>query len=164
MKTYKLILIAALVLICGCSGYRAGTLLPEHIKTVSVPIFKNSSGEPNIETEATNAVINQINIDGTLKVVETDADALLTCELVDYKRRPLRYGDGRPNEYRIIISVTATLTDLRENKPMWADKRIRGRTDFLVQGNLPAAEREAIPDALTDLAHDIVEQVVEGWE
>jgi len=164
VKATKIILSAALIMICGCWGYRAGTLLPEHINTVSVPIFRNSSSEPNIETAATNAVINSINIDGTLKVVQQGADALLECEIVDYKRRPLRYGSGRPDEYRIIITVSATFTDLQQDRPFWSEKRISGQTDFLVRGNLPASEREAIPDALSDLAHDIVEQVVEGWE
>ena len=56
----------------------------------------------------------------------------------------------------------ATLTDVKKDKPLWSQKRISGETDFFVRGNLPAAEREAIPNALTDLAHDIVEQVVEG--
>ena len=164
MKSYKIILVVALISVCGCMGYKAGTLLPGHVKTVSVPIFKNSSGEPNIEATATNAVINKINIDGTLKVVEEEADSLLTCKIIGFRRRPLRYGSGRPDEYRVIVTAEATFTDLTQNQPFWSQKKITGRTDFLVQGNLPASEREAIPDALDDLARNIVEQVVEGWE
>ena len=165
MKPYKLLILLILILICGCWGYRVGTLLPGHIQTVTVPNFKNSSGEPNIETPATNAVIDQINIDGTLKVVDKNADALLEVEIVGYVLRPLRYdARERAREYRLTISVLATLTDLKEKRPLWTRKRISGNNEFFVRGNLPATEREAIPDALEDLAHDIVEQVVEGWE
>jgi Lipopolysaccharide-assembly len=164
VKSYKIIFVMALISICGCMGYKAGTLLPGHVKTVSVPIFKNSSGEPNIETTATNAVINKINIDGTLKTVDKEADSLLKCTIIGFKRRPLRYGSGRPDEYRIIVTAEATFTDLTQNRPFWSQKKITGKADFLVQGNLPASEREALPLALEDLARNIVEQVVEGWE
>ncbi len=166
MKKKNLFTIIIMIFLVGCLGYRVGTLLPAHIKSIAVPTFKNSSPEPDIEIQSTNAVIKQLKVDGTLKVVSKEqADVLLRCEIIDYKRTPLHYTEGTtPSEYRITIVVSATLTDLKKNEELWANKIIRGNVDFRITTSLPASEREALPDAIEDLAHDIVEQVVEGWE
>ena len=159
------VLLAAMMVAGGCGGYRVGTLLPEHIKTIAVPVFVNGTDEPNLETRATTAVVNQLNTDGTLRVVaENEADVVLTVRIVNYQRKPIRYtGVTRPDEYRITITVRATLRDTRVAADLWKDVRLSGSTEFVVGAGLPASERRARPEALDDLAHDIVEQIVEGW-
>ena len=150
----------------GCAGYQVGTLLPEHIKTIAVPVFVNDTAEPNLEIQATTAVINQLNIDGTLSVVreDEDPDVVLKARIIKYERKPVRYiGATRPAEYRITVTVVATLHDRREGTDRWKDTRLSGNTEFAVGGSLPASERWARPEAIEDLAHDIVEQIVEGW-
>jgi len=148
----------------GC-GYRVGTLLPEHIKTIAVPVFVNETNEPQFEIQATNAVINQLATDGTLRVVpEGEADVVLSVRLIRYERKAIRYtGATRPAEYRLTVTVLATLHDTREGTDLWKDVRLSGNTEFVVGAGLPAAERRARPEALEDLAHDVVERIVEGW-
>lgn len=150
----------------GCAGYHVGTLLPEHIKTIAVPVFVNATNEPNLEIQATTAVINQLNTDGTLTVVneDEDPDVVVRARIIRYERKPVRYsGATRPAEYRITVTVVATLHDTREGTDLWKDTHLSGNTEFVVGGSLPASERRARPEALEDLAHDIVEQIVEGW-
>ncbi len=110
-------------------------------------------------------MVNQLNTDGTLRVVaENEADVVLTVRIVNYQRKPIRYtGVTRPDEYRITITVRATLRDTRVAADLWKDVRLSGSTEFVVGAGLPASERRARPEALDDLAHDIVEQIVEGW-
>jgi hypothetical protein len=157
-------LVVVMVVGGGCAGYRVGALLPEHIKTIAVPVFVNNTSEPNLEIQATNAVINQLATDGTLRVVpEDEADVVLTVRLIRYQRKPIRYtGVTRPTEYRITVTVLATLHDRHEGADLWADDRLSGSAEFVVGGSLPASERRARPEALEDLAHDIVEHIVEG--
>lgn len=148
----------------GCAGYRVGTLLPERYKTVSVPMFKNATNQPNIETLATNAVIEQLNVDRTLQVVDRDPDLMLECSMVGYTRTAIRYAEGtRPQEYRLTITVSATLTDVRERKEIWANRPISGNYDFHAGADLYSSERAVLPMVMEDLAHDVVEAVVEGW-
>ncbi len=150
--------------LAGCAGYRVGTLLPERYKTISVPMFKNATNQPNIEPLATNAVIEQLNVDRTLRVVDQDPDLLLECAIAGYTRTAIRYAKGvRPQEYRLTVTVSATLTDVRERKPVWANRPISGNYEFPVGGDLYSSERAALPMVMEDLAHDIVEAVVEGW-
>jgi outer membrane lipopolysaccharide assembly protein LptE/RlpB len=158
-------LAAVMAVAGGCGGYRVGTLLPERIKTIAVGVFVNETTEPNIEVQATNAVINRLAADGTLRVVpEAEADVVLSVRLIKYERKAIRYSSAtQPAEYRITITVLATLHDVHEGTDLWKDVRLSGNTEFNVGAGLPASERRARPQALEDLAHDIVEHIVEGW-
>ena len=151
-------------MLAGCAGYRVGTLLPERYKTISVPMFKNATNQPNIETLATNAVIEQLNVDRTLGVVDQDPDLLLECSMVGYTRAAIRYAEGtRPQEYRLTITVSATLTDVRERKEIWANRPISGNYEFRAGADLYSSEGAALPMVMEDLAHDVFEAIVEGW-
>lgn len=163
LKLPVLFLVTCSVL-TGCAGYRVGTLLPEKYKTVSVPMFKNGTNQPNIEPLATNAVIEQLNVDRTLRVVDQDPDLLLECTIAGYTRTAIRYAEGaRPQQYRLTITVSATLTDVRERKQIWTNRPISGNAEFLAGADLYSSERAVLPVVMEDLAHDIVEAVVEGW-
>jgi len=158
------VLLASSTGLIGCAGYRMGTLLPEQYKTISVPMFKNATNQPNIESLATNAVIEQLNVDRTLRVVGRDSDLLLESTIARYVRTPIRYAGGtRPQEYRLIITVSATLRDVREGEDLWANRAISGNFEFPAGGDLHSSERAALPMVMEDLAHDIVEAIVEGW-
>src|SRR3989338_8366289 len=80
-----LALAAAAALLGGC-GYGVRGNLPDHIKTVAVPMFKNKTLQPAVENSITGAVINAFVNGGTLKVVPVDqADAILEGEITDYR-------------------------------------------------------------------------------
>ncbi len=169
MRLFALTTCIAIIVIslAGCLGYRMGTLLPEDIKTIYVPTFKNTTGEPNLEVRATNAVIDKLNVDGTLRVVSNreEADSVLEATIVEYKRKPVRYSRvSDPTEYRLTITVNAGFTNLRTGETFWKDQPISGEAEFVVRRGLPSSERAALPAAFDDLAHDIVETVVEGWQ
>lgn len=165
MKKIPLILITIpfILTIFGC-GYRVGSLLPADLKTVAVPMFVNKTPEPELESMATNGVIQEFISDGTLQVVEyEDADTLLLAEIIDYRREPLRYTEKEvTREYRLMIAVRLRFEDLRHNEVMWENPRVEGETTFFVGTSLPASERAALPKAIEDLSHHIVEKVVEG--
>jgi hypothetical protein len=48
------------VLLGGCGDSTKGSL-PEHIQTVGVPIFKNRTLEPGVESAITSAVVNAVS-------------------------------------------------------------------------------------------------------
>ena len=162
---YKILILLGAASLAGCMGYRVGRLLPEHLQTIAVDNFRNLTHEPNIETQATSSVIERFKIDGTLAVVKDNPDAVLDGKITPYDKAPLRFDqERRTTEYRLTVTVQATLKDMKKNEVIWADKSIAGTAEFFVRGSLPTAERAAWPEALDDLAQRIVEQVVEGWE
>lgn len=64
-------LAVATLLLAGC-GYSTSGNLPDHIKTVAVPIFRNRTFEPGVETAVTSGVVNAFSSGGRVRVVSLD--------------------------------------------------------------------------------------------
>lgn len=158
--------LAAALCLSGCVGYRLGSTLPPDLRTLHVPPFANKCGEPLIEIETTQATIQDFQKDGTLRIVDADrADAILEVALVKYVLEPLRYEKDRSKttkEYRLQITADVTLTRAGTNKILTRSQAL-GETTFLPGSDLTSAKRAALPAAAVDLAHHIVQSVVEYW-
>jgi len=178
IKTIFAFIVIGALLTGGC-GYTTASLLPEHLKTIHVMDFKNEidiSREPSddknyriyrpgLETEVGQTIIDEFLFDGRLKVVEEDeADLILTGELVDYYKQPLRY-DRYDNveEYRIIVTVNMELEDTVKGVTRWKVDGFVGFDTYRLMGTYATDESEASIGAITDLAKKTVEKIVEAW-
>jgi len=161
-----LFVLASVFIFSGCAGYRLGSTLPADIKTIFVPLFANKSREPLIENDATAATIAEIQMDGTLKVVNAgQADVILECTLTSVLLNPLRYNRDdvtKPNEYRLTLSAFFTLKRVKD-KEILCEANVIGESTFPFIGNLVSAKQSAIPRASEDLAKRIVEKAIEAW-
>ncbi|MEA3328520.1 MAG: LptE family protein [Candidatus Omnitrophota bacterium] len=153
----------------GC-GYTTGSLLPSDIKTISVPMFKNviSSSSlayqyhPGIEGDITRQTVDRFIFDGRLKVVDTEqADLVLTGEVTDYIKDPLRYGPDEKDviEYRLTLVMRLICRDTAKDVVLWEEKRLTGDTTYFVA----SGEELALRAAIRDLAKNIVARMIEGW-
>ena len=151
----------------GCAGYRAGTSLPSSIRSVHVPTFFNKSGEPNVEATVTGALIVELQRDGTLAIAgKGDADAILEVTLTALKLEPLRYSKDnatQTEEFRLILFADMVMREIATGKTVARGTGLKGKTTFIPAGDLSSAKKAAIPAAARDLAHSIVEGVVEAW-
>jgi len=162
---------AAVVLVAamfaGCAGYRLGSTLPAGINVIHVPTFTNKTDEPRLEIETTRAVIQEFQRDGSLSVgEESKADVVLDVVLTGLRQEPLQYQKDNAKtvrEYRLTITASVVLRNRRTGKVIAKNPRVQGEADFIPPGDLASAKRNAIPEAAKDLAHDIVENVVEYW-
>lgn len=179
---YKILFIFFLPLLIinlsGC-GYTTRSLLAPHIKKIRVENFKNSiditeetSGRrdyktyrPRLELDVTKAVIDKFIFDGNLKIAQQeDADVILTAELIDFRREPLRYDEAdNIEQYRMVILVRIELKDVKENKILWKYDSFAGSEDYYTTGSQAKSESTAIDEAIDDLARRIVEQTIETW-
>ena len=181
MKSAKLIcLLLIAVVVAGC-GYTTGSLLPVQIKTICIQPLRNrielteelSSEEyrfrgytPHLETDITKKVIDRFINDGHLKVVEEqEADLILTGELIDYLRHPVRYGSDNETveEYRISVVCSIKVLDVKKKVPMWQESRVIGDSTYSLSGTYAKSESSAISSAVSDLARRIVNRTIEGW-
>jgi hypothetical protein len=158
--------LAAALFFTGCAGYRLGSTLPPGVASIHVPTFVNRSGEPQLDTEATRATLQELQRDGNLKLLPPDrADAVLKVTLKSFKQEPLRYDpqDSKTaREYRILITADLVL-EKRGTRQAVLAQTVQGETTFDFRGDLTSAKLSALPAACRDLAHHIVSAVVEYW-
>jgi hypothetical protein len=158
--------LAALVLGGGCFGYRLGSSLPAGIRTIHVPTFRNQTGDPLIEAQATLSAIQEFQKDGTLKVVEAaEADVRLDVKLIAVELGAVsheRDSSRTVNEYRLRMDAEVVLVRSRTNAELLR-RTVKGDTLFQPTGDLTLDKRNATPKATENLAHQIVQTVVEFW-
>jgi outer membrane lipopolysaccharide assembly protein LptE/RlpB len=160
------LVLGAVLYLSGCAGYRLGSTLPPGINVVHIPTFVNKTSEPRLEIETTQATIREVQRDGTLSVSDLEkSDVVLNVSLIGFRLDSLRYQTDRTTtteEYRLTITAALTLTS-RATGEVMTSNTVRGEADFVPAGDLSSAKRDAMPVAARDLAHDIVESIVEYW-
>jgi outer membrane lipopolysaccharide assembly protein LptE/RlpB len=118
----------------GC-GYTVRGTLPAHIQTIAVPIFRNRTQEPGVESLITRAVVEAFSTNGRLRVVGSEqADAILDGEIIGYTIASVAFDrDANVRLYRLIVTVNLRLRDLRENTVLFQQDSVREQADFRVQ-------------------------------
>lgn len=161
-----LILLAPLTAFVGCAHYRVGTTLPKHLRTISVATFVNATGEPQLETEVTRAVLQEVQREGQLTLLDQRSAAIrLTGTLTSYTLEPMRYDQNRPrtvSEYRILVRAKIRATEARTGKVI-AEQTVVGDSTLKGGGDLMTLRRMALPEAARQIAHEIVNAVVSAW-
>jgi hypothetical protein len=160
---------------CGYTLVGRGTSLPSHINTISIPIFQNKSGEPNIEFEITNRIRDGFIEDGRLKMMgDGDSDLILNGEIIKYSLKPVAF-DSKDNttEYWVEIGVMIKLEDRRRPEQseggknnVILQKELYTKWDYKVSQSVTETDiqrLEAIRQAGKKLAQEIVSIVIEGF-
>lgn len=160
-------LIGVMLMPTGCAGYRLGSMLPPDIRTVHVATFVNRTSEPQLEAGTTSAALAEFQRDATLRVLSevSNADTRLDVTLVGFSEQPVSFDRNSTrlaNEYRITIRAEVVFRRAATGDVL-VRKEVEGDTTFVVVGDLANSKRAAIPNAARDLAHKIVEAVVESW-
>jgi outer membrane lipopolysaccharide assembly protein LptE/RlpB len=122
MKKLSLNLWVLLTLLLNGCGYHLigrGSTLPEHLKTLSIPVFTNSSSQPEIHRELTSAVINAFITDGRVKVVRKgQSDMVINGQLTHYELKTLSFSTNNfAGDYIVELSVDVEVTDRVKNEP-----------------------------------------------
>ncbi len=176
MRLLRLLpLVVTLATLAGCAGYQIGPIKPKpykNITTIAVPSFKNDTLFPRVEVELANAVIKQIQQDGTYTVTdEKHADAILECTLDSIVRRSSRSVRGntlQSREYTLTMRVIYSVKDTRTGAEI-DHRNVTGTTNFFVNGSSTLAadvnqdERQAIPLAAKEMAVRLTSLISEGW-
>src|SRR5271169_6034222 len=88
------LVLAAVLMVSGCAGYRVGDISGRNlqgVRSVYVPVAKNTSLEPDLQMDVTNAVIRRFNSDGTLEVNQNaNADSEIDITITNVQHNPIR--------------------------------------------------------------------------
>jgi len=153
----------------GCAIRSAGggtVTLPEHIKTVCVRPFTNTTQFFGLEDALTQAVTNEFIQDGRLSYVsnDTQANGVLTGEISGYLLQPISYDVNQlVQEYKLTVRLNVKFTDQVANTVIWEDPRLQQDFQFFVEtrpGGLSEADARL---RIWDLfSRDIVKRTIEG--
>jgi outer membrane lipopolysaccharide assembly protein LptE/RlpB len=159
VKTRARLLLLA-VLLGGC-GYTVHGTLPSHINTVAVPIFRNRTPEPAIESLVTRAVVEAFSTNGRLKVVSSgQADAILDGEIIAYSVSSIAFDrDANVRQYRLQVTVNLRMRDVRRNTVLFQQNAVSEQADFRVQNAVSltiSREETALRAAAVDIGRAIV--------
>lgn len=170
LRAIRAVLSAALLLAAaagGC-GYSLRGNLPDHLKTVSVPVFRNRTTEAGAESTITSAVVNAFTSGGRLKVVSLDdADSVLDGEITGYQVQSLTY-DSKLNlrSYRLTVTMNVRFRDLRRTEMLWQQDGLVEEVSFDVAGQVSdtiSREEGAVKQAALEIGRKIVGHAVDRF-
>ena len=156
-----------MALLAGC-GYSLHGNLPDHVRTVAVPVFTNRTAEPAIESFLTQAVVEAFARNGRLRVVNAaQADAVLEGEVVGYEVQTLAF-DPRASirQYRLVVTMHLKFRDVRRDTLLFEESRFQEQADFRVIGSVAqtiSREESALRSAAMDIARSIVSLAVDRF-
>jgi len=142
----------SILLLPGCASYKWGSQLPPAYRDAAVPMFKNSTSQPELEALVTQNIRREILNDGALRLKDLGDATIIICGRVkSFESRVARYSNEMrdlPVEFRVTMAVEAWVEDADGN--ILLDKRdhIQSTTVVPTHG-IGAADGSTVP--VTDM-------------
>ena len=156
----------------GCGYHTAGHAgqLPETVKTISVPPFKNETTTYRIEQMLTASVVREFTTRTHNRIIHDpaeDADAILRGTVLSTAASPLAYdtATGRAASVLVVVSMKVTLSD-RQGKVLYQNPAYLFREQYEVSQDLQSFFEEDSPAfrrLSQDFARTLVSNILEGF-
>jgi outer membrane lipopolysaccharide assembly protein LptE/RlpB len=177
LGTRNSILLSVLLLLTfsvspGCGYHTVGhtVQLPENVKTIAIPAFKNETLTYRVEQMLTAAVVREFTTRTHYRILNNpgeDADATLIGTVASTVATPLTYdtATGRAASVLIVVSMRVTLTD-RSGKVLYQNPSYVFREQYEVSQDLASFFEEDTPAyrrLSEDFARTLVSNILEGF-
>jgi hypothetical protein len=144
----------------GC-GYSFRGTLPDHLRTVAVPVFANRTAEPGVEGVLTRAVVDAFATTGRLRVVRPEeADAVLEGEITGYQLQSIAFDPAaNVRQYRLWVTLNLRFRDVRQQRVLFERRGVQERADFRVSAAVAESlvrEDAALRAAAAEIARTVV--------
>ena len=170
MKNVLLISLACLLV--GCANYKMGNT-PKgagltNIRVLYVPTAQNETDETAVPGSVTNAILQEIDRDGTFRHARKDeCDAILEVTVKRIERSPIRQSTAQfltTLQFQLVLTLEYRLYDVKEKKEIFPKTPVAGSTTFFVQGDQTESQRQALPLAAQNAAQNLVNTLANrGW-
>lgn len=160
------------LLTAGCGYHTAGHVvqLPENVKTIAVPSFKNETLTYRIEQMLTASVVHEFTTRTHYHILNdpsADADATLRGTVLSTTASPLTYdtATGQAASILVVVSMKVTLTD-RSGKVLYQNPAYLFREQYEVSQDLTSFFEEDSPAfrrLSQDFARTLVSNILEGF-
>jgi len=163
---FVILLLAGIVLVSGCGVYSASSgRVDDTIKRVSIPYLVNETAEPGIGIELTDAIIEAIQTDNTLKIVDDAiSSSEITGRVVRYKlKEAFTTTDLKVDEYQVQILVELSMRVKGTETYMFENKKIAGTGNYILDDPEGTSEQTARVEAAGEIVREILAAIVEDW-
>ena len=173
-RALAVIIVAVMTSNCGYALAGRGSSLPDYIRVIGVPLFKNATPAFDIDRIITERVRTELIGRGKYRV-EPDAngvDALVEATILSVILSPLTYDANRQaSRYNITITASVTFRDLKTGKEIWANPALSFRDEYPITNAASAAdvaafvgnESNAVTRLATDFARTVVSAMLEAF-
>jgi outer membrane lipopolysaccharide assembly protein LptE/RlpB len=167
-----LLLLALAITMTGCGYHAAGHVvqLPDTVKTIAVPAFKNETLTYRIEQMLTASVVREFTTRTHYRILNDaseEADATLRGTVLSTTTSPLAYdtATGRAASVLVVVSMKVTLSD-RNGKVLYQNPAYLFREQYEVSQDLASFFEEDSPAfrrLSQDFARTLVSNILEGF-
>jgi outer membrane lipopolysaccharide assembly protein LptE/RlpB len=164
--------LATALLLLGCGYHVAGhaAQLPENVKTIAIPSFKNETLTYHIGQMLTSSVVREFNTRTHYHVVNDaadDPDVTLSGTVLSTVATPLTYdtATGRAASVLVVVSMKVQLTS-RDGKMLYQNPAYLFREQYEVSQDLSSFFEEDSPAfrrLSQDFARTLVSNILEGF-
>lgn len=152
----------------GCAYYSTTSRGRSLQGTVSISFFANRTSQPDLGLTVTEAIVEEVEADGSLEIVNAEkADFLLEGAVSSYSEAPFSFGEtGQAEEYRLSLSVKASFFDRSKGEALWRNKTFSARENFYLEGSSAGEDltREAAEEkAIEKIIEDIMNAIFGEW-
>lgn len=158
---------AGLCVSSGCGYTASPALLPQHLKSVAIPVFENGTPEAQLEQQITDAVVQAFVKDNHLRIVdEKSANAVVRGKVTQYKNAVFGFSStAQATEYRVTVGLQVMFKDLVKNRELWSDEIVKSAIYYVQQvpGQEAKTELDGRKDAIAKIADEVLSRSVEGW-
>ena len=161
-----------LVLLCSCANYKMGSTPKagglQDIRVLYVPTAVNETDETAVPGPVTNAILQEIDRDGTFRHARKDeADAILEVTVRKIERSPIQQCVEQyltTLQYQLTITLDYRVYSMKDKKEVIGRSTTSGYTTFFVQGDQTESQRQALPLAAQNAAQNLVSSLANrGW-
>ena len=155
---------------CGYHTAGHAVQLPENVKTIAVPAFKNETSTYRIEQLLTASVVREFTTRTHYRILSDpseEADATLRGTVLSTAASPLAYdtSSGRAASVLVVVSMKVSLSD-RQGKVLYQNPAYVFREQYEVSQDLTSFFEEdspAIRRLSQDFARTLVSNILEGF-
>lgn len=170
VKAFRPAMVALAILMTSGCGYALagrGSSLPDYIRVIGVPNFKNGTPVFEIDRVISDRVRQELIGRGKYEVRPntTGVDALVDGTVTSVTLAPATFDQNRQaSRYTITITASVTFRDLKTGKEIWANPAISFRDEYQISDPSSGANIAAFfgneTNAVTRLANDFARTVV----
>lgn len=162
MKIAVVSLLAAIG--CGCANYSWKSAIPEGMRTVAVPTFRNESSVTGLGSAIATQTLREFQREGTFKIKPAGDSAIEIQGIVrDSDSHSVAYArktGERNREYRLHATAIVSIIDKKSGKVLVDNRKYTATTSFLAGDDILTGERDATGRLAEEFARQILDDTL----